>query len=298
MFRRLFLGCIVSLAVLLVLELAGRVIEMAVPRIVMSTEASPGWQTPFFQSFLDWHEPDPDLLWRFKAGLDDALMKTNSQHLLGDELSEEKPPGVYRILLLGDSSPVGIGLQNRRQAFGELLATALNISLIDYKGVELINAAVSGYTTEQIKVVLEHTGWKYQPDLVIVYAGNNDASISGPSSDEELLHSQELRGLRRAFSHLALYRLLRSALAGSRTSPGELCLELKPRVSAERFGHNLAEIANQCRQHNCPVIIVKPPVPRLWPAGLQFKVFQHAGADGGRLIMPEQMRRLLGRNVK
>ncbi|MDH4156680.1 MAG: SGNH/GDSL hydrolase family protein [candidate division Zixibacteria bacterium] len=298
MFRRLALGCIVSLAVLLALEVAGRLVETAIPRIISTSEVSPGWQTPFFQSFLDWHEPDPDLLWRFKAGLDDPLVRTNSQHLIGEEFTKEKPPGVYRILLLGDSSPVGIGLKNRHQAFGELLARDLNITLVDYKSVELINAAVSGYTTEQLKVVLETTGWKYRPDLVIVYAGNNDASISGPLSDEELLHFQKLRGLRRAFSHLALYRLLRSVLTGSKTSLDELDYELKPRVSAERFGNNLAEIANQCRRHNCPLIIVEPPVPRLWPAGLQFKVFQHAGTADGRLIMPEQMRRLLGRNVK
>jgi len=288
---------IIFLISLAILEGGCRLLEHFLKKNAVSDNITKGWQTHFFKSFLDWHEPDPDLLWRFKANIDNPLIKTNSAHLIGDEIPRHKDPDKYRILLLGDSSPVGIGLNSCEKTFGELLRKSLEINLTDYTSVELVNATVSGYTSEQIKHFMILHGWQYRPDLVILYCGNNDASLSGYFSDRELLEASRYRRLRRIMSHSSLYQTMRGLL--SKFLKNDECLpeELNLRVSPLQFGENLKDITGQCQKHNCPLIIIKPPVPLLWPAGLQFKVFRHLCDKDDKIIMPDEMRDILGREI-
>ena len=297
--KRFFLyTIIVTMAALLALEGAARLVEAyALSARTASTE-NPGWQTEFFGSLFDWHESDPDLLWRFKANLSNPLIMTNSEHILGEEISRAKAPGSYRVLIIGDSSPVGLGLASRRQTFAEILRFLLDRYHAGRKNVEVLNAAVSGYSSEQVSRFLALKGWVYDPDVVVVYCGNNDASISGPISDRQLLEAQRLKTMRSVLSRMALYRVLRTILA-SRGGPAYQSKDsLTVRVSPERFETNLRAIIGQCRQHDCPVIFLKPPVPYLWPAGLQFKPFLHVTGKDGRVLLPQAVADFLGRNVQ
>ena len=297
MVKKIVYAIIAFVVFLAVVELAARVVEQSVTKQVEGETIARGWQTEFFSSLFDWNEPDPDLLWRFKANLNNPLIKTNSNHLMGDDVTGDKLPNVFRILLLGDSSPVGLGLDSYKLTFGELVRYQLELKLADSISVELINAAVSGYTSEQIAAFLELRGWDYDPDVVILYCGNNDASISGQYSDLELMESQRLKPLRRVLCHFAFYRLLTTAMAPEPSeTPGER--PLKARVSPERYGENVSRIAEQCRRHDCPLIILKPPVPLLWPAGLQCKLFRHITGEDGRVILPDAMARIVGRELE
>ncbi len=296
--RRLVMSLAVITAWLLLFEGTARLFESVVSGRPPPTAHETGWQARFFASLFEWHEPDPHLLWRFKAGLNSPLIRTNSQHLIADQDISKKGPDEYRILVLGDSSPVGLGLKSRELAFPRLLERLLQSECDSPHSVTVVNAAVSGYTSEQITRLLRLSGWTFEPDLVVLYCGNNDASISGPWSDQELMEAQRLKSIRRILSHLASYRILKTivlSLMGRDTGAG---LELKLRVSPHRFADNLADIANDCRGHRCPLIIVKPAVPYLWPAGLQFKVFTRVSGDDGQLIMPEALIGLLGRNLR
>jgi lysophospholipase L1-like esterase len=166
--------------------------------------------------------------------------------------------------------------------------------------VELVNAAVAGYSSEQILRYLDLRGWSYNPDLVLVYCGNNDASVSGFLSDRELMTQQKLKAARRLAANSALYRLMRSLIEGSRsteqTPPDNQPLVV--RVTPDQFSENLETIATQCAERSCPLVIMQPAVPLLWPAGLQFKVFQTVTGESGSLILPEPMRRAFGRPMK
>jgi lysophospholipase L1-like esterase len=288
---------IVVLAVFLLLEGGARLLEWKFLSTTSSESDRSGWQTEFFGSLFDWHEPDPELLWRFRAGLDNLLIKTNSHHFLGPEISGRKPANTFRVLILGDSSPVGLGLKSRRQTFGEILRYLLDDYFLSRKKVEIINAAVSGYSSEQVRRLLESRGWDYDPDLVILYCGNNDASISGPSADRELLAGQKFKSLRSLCCHLALYRVMRAFIQP--LISGMVCdpHELKMRVSPRQYGENLRRIISQCQDHRCPLIILQPPVPYLWPAGLQFRPFLHVTGADGQVIMPPAMAGLLGRDI-
>lgn len=291
--RHILYAIILILAGLAVIEGAARLAEPALKP--SSTADRPGWQTVFFGSMFDWHESDPDLLWRFRADIHGSLIQTNDDHLLGPEVSKAKGPQTYRLLLLGDSSPVGMGLQSRNQAFGELTRYQLDRMAGGGKTVELVNAAVSGYSSAQVERFLALRGWEYQPDLVIVYCGNNDASLSGPYADRQLLSRQRFRTVRAALSHLATYRLLRGLLQRGRA--GDDAAEPVVRVSPDEYERNLRSIVAQCRAHSCPVVILKPPVPRLWPAGLQFKPFLQLTGTDGRVIVPDRMAAILKRPI-
>lgn len=85
-------------------EMAARLVEPDQPGSEAQDNQT-GWQTEFFESLFDWHEPDPDLLWRFRPNLKVSYITTNESHLIGEEVTLQKPDRVFRILLLGDSSP-------------------------------------------------------------------------------------------------------------------------------------------------------------------------------------------------
>jgi len=295
-YKQIIFTLIIFIAVILILEGAARLLESQIRSGHRPAPDRSGWQTEFFGSLFEWHEPDPDLLWRFRAGLDNPLMTTNSDHMIGPEISRTKPPNTYRVLIAGDSSPVGLGLASRRQTFAEALRFLLDQYFVSRKEIEVINAAVSGYSSEQVRRFMEIKGWGYEPDLVIIYCGNNDASISGPLTDRELLSGQRFKSLRRSFSHLAIYRVMRDLMRPQNTSSDSVT-PLKLRVSPKEYGENLTAIAEQAQSHSCPVIFLIPPVPYLWPAGLQFKPFLHLTGADGQILLPPAMMTYLGQDI-
>ncbi len=280
------------------LELTARFVESRVEKPTGRAVSSRGWAAALFRRMGGWHESDPELLWRHRANLPHPLIRTNSQHYLGTEVPQAKSASVYRILVVGDSTPVGLGLARREDAFGEVLASMLGADLAsEGRTVELINAAVSGYSSEQVARFLATQGWSFEPDLVVVYCGNNDASISGALSDAILMGGQRMRGLRKTLRGLALYRVIGMLKASLRDRP-VTDDPLVVRVTPERYGENLRQMVDQAQERGVPIVLVKPPVPLLWPAGLQFKVFQELRGEKGELVVPKQMQRILGRKIK
>jgi lysophospholipase L1-like esterase len=294
--RRALYGLVAAVAALLLVEGAARIVEAALPGIG-GFDIRPGWQTVFFGRLFDWHEPDPRLLWRFKPNLDNPLVCTNSQHTIGREVGA-KALATFRVLVVGDSSPVGLGLTSWRDTFPALLERHLQMVGGDSVPVEVVNAAVSGYSSEQVRRFLEGRAGEFQPDAIVVYCGSNDASLSGNKSDRELLDAQRLLFVRRNLKHLAMYRLLCAGLMCLRDDPDPAGENLKVRVSAERFRENLTAIANWCRDNRCRLVLCVPPVPLLWPAGLQFKVFQQVTDEQGELLLPDELRRYFNKRIR
>ncbi|MFQ6008097.1 MAG: hypothetical protein ACE5K8_04010, partial [Candidatus Zixiibacteriota bacterium] len=103
--KKLFFATITFVIMLSLLEAAARLLEARLTFVSKDHSIKPGWQTEFFASLFDWHEPDPDLLWKFKANLNNPLIKTNSHGFIGKEVKPKKDARTFRILLIGDSSP-------------------------------------------------------------------------------------------------------------------------------------------------------------------------------------------------
>lgn len=87
--------------------------------------------------------------------------RINSKGLRDDETSYEKPEGIFRIVLLGDSNTFGFGVPIEKH-FSTLLEGY-------YKGVEVINMGVNAFGVDQELLYLRSEGFRYEPDLVIAY---------------------------------------------------------------------------------------------------------------------------------
>lgn len=95
----------------------------------------------------------------------------NSKGLRGREYPYEKPPGVKRILILGDSFAWGYAVADD-EVFTEQLETLLKGRARKW---EVINTGVSGWSTDQQYLHLREEGLKYSPDIVLLaFCSAND----------------------------------------------------------------------------------------------------------------------------
>lgn len=93
--------------------------------------------------------------------------RINSKGLRDDETSYEKPPGTFRIVLLGDSRTFGFGVPIEEH-FSTLLEGY-------FRNVEVINLGIGGYGIDQELLFLRSEGFRYEPDLVLAYVGHYGA---------------------------------------------------------------------------------------------------------------------------
>lgn len=96
-----------------------------------------------------------------------VIVNINSKGMRDKEYSYEKPKGVLRILVLGDSFTWGAGVENN-ETFSKFLENILDTN------VEVINAGVNGYGTDQEYLFLTTKGYKYRPDIVLLAFCLND----------------------------------------------------------------------------------------------------------------------------
>ena len=184
--------------------------------------------------------------WRLRAGAEgwnrtegEAFVRINSQGLRDREHSVDKPEGVYRIAVLGDSyaEALQVGLED---TFWFLLPGKLaECGFAPGKRIEAINFGVSGYGTAQALLTLRERAWSYSPDLVLLafFPGNDvrnnskelepererpffelrrgelvlDASFTG---DPAYLAVKRVGEQRAVLQRLRLYQLLRKLRAG------------------------------------------------------------------------------------
>jgi len=125
--------------------------------------------------------PERDRFWRYDALLgwahvpgQEGVLETpqfrisvliNHLGLRDREHLYERPSGVKRILVLGDSFAWGYGVE-AEERFSQRLETSL--------GVEVINAGVSGYSTDQELLWLKAEGVKYEIDFILLVLAGND----------------------------------------------------------------------------------------------------------------------------
>lgn len=87
-----------------------------------------------------------------------------------------KPPGVLRVVVLGDSVPNDPTIPFRRR-FPRQLEALLAEKAPAGRKVEVINVSCEGYNTVQEVRLLETVGLRYEPDLVVLAYVLNDAFL-------------------------------------------------------------------------------------------------------------------------
>ena len=97
----------------------------------------------------------------------------NSRGLRDVEHTVEKPGGVFRILVLGDSFTYGVGA-GFEETYPYRLEQLLSARGPGHPRVEIIKAGVPRFFPEIERLQLEHYGIRYAPDLVLVAFTSND----------------------------------------------------------------------------------------------------------------------------
>ena len=114
----------------------------------------------------------------YQETLNGRVFRINSLGFRAAEFTKEKPPGVFRIIMLGDSVTFGL-------PFDECHYPGVLQQLFDAEGqgrVEVINSALEGYDSRDVLRLLERELMGYSPDLVTVLIGWNDLIKRDPAS--------------------------------------------------------------------------------------------------------------------
>ena len=92
-------------------------------------------------------------------------VRINSQGIRADyDIPLEKPPGVQRIVVLGDSYGMGYEV-DLKDAFATRMAD--HLAAAGHK-VEIVNLSVSGFGNAEELIMLQHRGFAFHPDLVLL----------------------------------------------------------------------------------------------------------------------------------
>ncbi|HEU0090827.1 MAG TPA: SGNH/GDSL hydrolase family protein, partial [Vicinamibacteria bacterium] len=123
-------------------------------------------------------EYDPVLGWRKTPGAAVVYdrreyhveFRVNGQGLRGPDRPYTKPPGVARVLALGDSFVEAFMVEDAQTVTARLEAD------LAARGcrVEVINGGTVGYSTDQEYLFYRDEGRKYAPDVVVVFVYQND----------------------------------------------------------------------------------------------------------------------------
>lgn len=144
----------------------------------------------------------------------EAYVRVNSLGMRDDrEINVEKSSGTFRIAVLGDSYVEALQIPTE-DTFPVLVEKKLN-QCEAFKGrkVEVLNFGVSGYSTAQELLTLQHRVWPFSPDLVMLtfLAGNdlrdNSKEISGSYPRPFFSEQNGKLQLDESFRDSAIYRM-------------------------------------------------------------------------------------------
>jgi len=159
----------VGLALIIALLLRPYLLPDTAPQDIPCQPASMELLAYVKQVVGDWRDPCAEFYWRPEPTDEfHVLVRLNNFGLHAPPYTLEKPPGVFRILIVGDSFPQGMQV-NREQTFPYLLQQQFG------PGVEVINLSVDAFGTDRELLLYAILGWQFQPDLVLlsVYPGND-----------------------------------------------------------------------------------------------------------------------------
>jgi lysophospholipase L1-like esterase len=221
-----------------------------------------------FQFPVNPHEPDPYLAWKNRPNLRQEPYITTSHGIYSPhEISYERSGKAYRLLVMGDSSTAGLGIDKQADTWPQVLQRALG------DGVEIVNAAVIGYSSEQARTALAREYYKYKPDGILLYLGNNDG-FGTRAPDRTLLEATKPEkswiGEADAWlvDHSAIYVSLKMLAKFINrhfdTDFGDEALKFH-RVPLDQSRENFDSMARWAKDAGADIYVVIPPVPLEYP---------------------------------
>jgi ABC-type nitrate/sulfonate/bicarbonate transport system substrate-binding protein len=207
--------------------------------------------------------PHPLLFWYNRPNFKKAFISINSSGFrYKEEIPVNKPPGEYRVFVLGDSSAFGDGVSDE-ETFSVQLEKKLNNK---YRGCKfrVINAACPGHTTYQGLILLKQELLKFDPNILIV-AYNNDPGLEYSEEKKRSVDNPFMRGLNVILYHSDYYLLFQRVVTDFKLSLlAKFKVKNTPflvrRVSLEDYKNNLQEFMRISKGSNIRVLFVKMPV--------------------------------------
>jgi lysophospholipase L1-like esterase len=177
----------------------------------------------------------------------------NSKGMRDFEYAYEKPPGTFRILVLGDSVTFGWGVP-MEDTYPKMLEKELNArgGGVHY---QVLNAGTGNYGTREEAVFLREEGLKYSPDMIILAFFVNDAEMIAPVRQY---------GIKR---HSYLYAFLWSKwnAVTTKLDPGKMFLNYYRGMYADGSGARAdfekyaGEIKRTAREKKIPLLVAMVP---------------------------------------
>jgi tetratricopeptide (TPR) repeat protein len=171
----------------------------------------------------------------------------------------EKPPSVFRVFVLGESSVAGFPYLPP-SSFPSLADFVLNRIGVGKK-CEVINCGITAITSKHVAEMAAQV-LKYQPDCIVIYAGHNEMyGIGGAASSM----TPQLQPFAEPILNLRIVRLLHSVLPEGRNATAKRNLleqQARKKVSAQQkkyalktFQSNLDRAITLCKKAGVPLIL-------------------------------------------
>ena len=189
-----------------------------------------------------------------------------------------KPPNTFRIFCLGSSASAGWP-HPQEEIYSAYLEQALRTTFPD-RPIEVINASAHAYAAYRTRLIFEEV-IDYEPDLIIVYEGNNEFLEKRVYRDG----AGRLASLRPVLNRFVSYRMVRGSWLGRRLFPDDtlwgehrdhvtyaewskieqLALRLRsdPVQLAhvkEHYARSVESIVRSAGERHVPVILLTSPV--------------------------------------
>ena len=248
--------------------------------VLLSLAAAELMARGFSPTYRRMHEPPhpflqshPTRQWTLTPGYRgrekwDVEFRVNVLGFRGPEVTKEKPAGVFRVLILGDSIALGAGLPE------EVIVSSRLESRLKQdhpeKNFQVINAGMSGYDLEQEQRLFEEEGLDLAPDAAVLIACLND--VPGVSISELINPLRDLPIPFKHFllNHFALALMIQAAYdsiglreesrLGDRLN-ADTSLQTQARIEQgwRAYEAGLAAMAKESRQRNIKLILVLVP---------------------------------------
>lgn len=189
----------------------------------------------------------------FLMGVD---VRINRLKLRERDYGYAKPPGVKRVLMLGDSLTFGWGVPFE-ETTAKLLEKRLNEAVGGKWGGkwQVINAGVGNYNTSQEVGYFLNEGYRYDPDVVVLNYFINDAEPTPTRKASPLLF----------WSYAYIYLkgrldvLGRGALGGQDWAEYYLSLYEDEQPGWKKTVKNIERLAAYCNEKNIPLLVANYP---------------------------------------
>lgn len=182
---------------------------------------------------------DADLLWRFESGKVFNGRTVNALGFLDREVTAAKPPGMRRVICMGDSCTA-----QGTPPYSGHLNNLLKEKSPDGQPWEAFNTAVHGYTVLQGLALFRTRVASFSPDIVTIMFGWNDHWLA-PEEDVPRLARVGSPALTAVRNALARKRLVVALTRKAKPDKNDVTVRVPPAVYAQGLRDLIAAI-RQC----------------------------------------------------